>query len=112
MMDVMKCFVNQRDVSDQMKSHLPPPSSILTLSLNHFFCQNQREREEEREGEEEREREKREKEKKRKQQREGEGEGERGKGERERRVKFSDIFCVGICFCCNQLTDTLTVTIP
>ncbi len=33
MNDAMKCFINQRDVSDRMKSHLPPLS--LSLSLFH-----------------------------------------------------------------------------
>jgi hypothetical protein len=49
MMDAMKCFINQRDVSDRMKSHLPPSFSLLTnthsLSKSLFLPFSERGRE-------------------------------------------------------------------
>jgi hypothetical protein len=51
--DAMKCLINESDVSDQMKSHLPP---LPFLSLSITLSQNKGE-ERKREGEGERERE-------------------------------------------------------
>jgi hypothetical protein len=81
-----------------MKSHLPPPSSILSIPL--ALSRG------EREGEGDRDREKE------KNSRERGRERERERKKREERVKFSDVFCVGICFRCDQSTDTLTVAFP
>ncbi len=48
-MDAMKCFINQRDVSDRMKSYFPHPHS-LSLSLFHSIFLPESDREGGREG--------------------------------------------------------------
>jgi hypothetical protein len=43
MMDAMKCFINQRDISDQMKSNfLLLPLSSLSLSQSIFLPEGKR----------------------------------------------------------------------
>ncbi len=82
-MDAMKCFISQRDVSDRMKSHLPPPRSLYSLSLclNQSFCLSENQRIRERVESRGRKREWG----RGKQQRvkDGERDGERGEGERD-----------------------------